>query len=397
MANKRQRPSGTWEYTVKRSGMLPKPLSLTFDTEKEGDAYVARLEQLLDAGILPEEVAGRVDSIMTVDDAIRSYLRRVSVPSSDVSLLNAVLDRLKGVRLTTVDFKWTERWVTGMKRTDNLSPSTIRHYVGALARCLDWTIKTGTPALVTNPLRSLPARYATYTEDDRKAVLAQNLTPKDDEHRDRRLLQTEEIEIRRLLAGEKPKDRQRPFDLPYRPALVFLFELAIESAMRMREIYTLAPPQFDVDKRTAFLDKTKNGSKRAVPLTSVALASYQRYVDTVNCRTEEMQGFTFDCGHLFPWVPEQIRIAADSNQQLRTGRLFEKVTSRLSGQFGRLFDAAGCADLTFHDLRHEATSRLYERTTLTDIQIAKITGHTDPKVLMRYANLRGSDLAARLW
>ncbi|MGS0893435.1 hypothetical protein ACVBGC_12960 [Burkholderia stagnalis] len=48
-------------------------------------------------------------------------------------------------------------------------------------------------------------------------------------------------------------------------------------------------------------------------------------------------------------------------------------------------------------MRHEATSRLYERTTLSDIQIAKITGHTDPKVLMRYANLRGSDLAARLW
>lgn len=178
MANKRQRPSGTWEYTVKRAGMLPKPLSLTFDTEEEGDAYVARLEQLLDAGILPEEVAGRTDSIMNVDDAIRSYLRRVSVPSSDVSLLNAVLDRLKGVRLATIDFKWAERWVTGMKRIDNLSPSTIRHYVGALARCLDWTIKTGTPALVTNPLRSLPTRYATYTDDDRKAVVAQNLVPK---------------------------------------------------------------------------------------------------------------------------------------------------------------------------------------------------------------------------
>lgn len=75
--------------------------------------------------------------------------------------------------------------------------------------------------------------------------------------------------MRRLLAGGKPRDRQRPLDLPYQPALVFLFELAIESAMRMREIYTLAPAQFDVLKRTAFLDKTKNGSKRAVPLTSV--------------------------------------------------------------------------------------------------------------------------------
>ncbi|WP_343244768.1 tyrosine-type recombinase/integrase [Stenotrophomonas maltophilia] len=62
-----------------------------------------------------------------------------------------------------------------------------------------------------------------------------------------------------------------------------------------------------------------------------------------------------------------------------------------------MFVAGGCADLGFHDLRHEATSRLYERTSLTDIQIAKITGHRDPRQLKRYANLRASDLADQLW
>ncbi|WP_174417683.1 hypothetical protein [Burkholderia diffusa] len=65
MANKRQRPSGTWEYTIKRAKLLPKPLSLTFDTEEEGDAYVARLEQLLDAGIVPDEVVEQRDAIAT--------------------------------------------------------------------------------------------------------------------------------------------------------------------------------------------------------------------------------------------------------------------------------------------------------------------------------------------
>jgi integrase len=52
--------------------------------------------------------------------------------------------------------------------------------------------------------------------------------------------------------------------------------------------------------------------------------------------------------------------------------------------------------LRFHDLRHEATSRLYERTTLTDLQIAKITGHKTISMLARYANLRGSELALKL-
>jgi hypothetical protein len=45
-----------------------------------------------------------------------------------------------------------------------------------------------------------------------------------------------------------------------------LFELGIESAMRMREMYALDTAQVEVGRRTVFLDKTKNGSKRQVPL-----------------------------------------------------------------------------------------------------------------------------------
>lgn len=110
-----------------------------------------------------------------------------------------------------------------------------------------------------------------------------------------------------------------------------------------------------------------------------------------------MCGFSFDGGRLFPWIDEIEAAMRAKNMPLLKRKVLERVTVRLSGQFGRFFDAAGCPDLVFHDLRHEATSRLYERTTLSDIQIAKITGHSDPKVLMWYANLRGSDLAERLW
>jgi len=40
---------------------------------------------------------------------------------------------------------------------------------------------------------------------------------------------------------------------------------------------------------------------------------------------------------------------------------------------------------------------LFERSKLSDIEISRITGHKDPRVLRRYSNLRGSDLAAKLW
>ena len=47
-----------------------------------------------------------------------------------------------------------------MKPEQHLSPVTIRHHVGSLARCFDWGAKRGIVALAVNPLRMLPKRYA---------------------------------------------------------------------------------------------------------------------------------------------------------------------------------------------------------------------------------------------
>ncbi len=69
----------------------------------------------------------------------------------------------------------------------------------------------------------------------------------------------------------------------------------------------------------------------------------------------------------------------------------------LSKLFIDIFSQAGAQGLKFHDLRHEATSRLFERTQLSDTQIMKITGHKSQRMLMRYANLRASDLSKALW
>lgn len=74
-----------------------------------------------------------------------------------------------------------------------------------------------------------------------------------------------------------------------------------------------------------------------------------------------------------------------------------KVSSEISHLFARRFKQAEVEDLRFHDLRHTATTRFYERTTLTDLQIASITGHKGFRMLQRYANIRGSTLAGKLW
>ncbi|WP_249181863.1 hypothetical protein [Burkholderia cenocepacia] len=87
----------------------PKLLSLTFQSEEEGDAYVARVEQLLDAGIVPADVVEQREVISTTLDAIREYLRRVSVPDSDSQVLNTLLGRLPSKALATVDYDGAER------------------------------------------------------------------------------------------------------------------------------------------------------------------------------------------------------------------------------------------------------------------------------------------------
>jgi integrase len=53
-------------------------------------------------------------------------------------------------------------------------------------------------------------------------------------------------------------------------------------------------------------------------------------------------------------------------------------------------------DLRWHDLRHEAISRLFELTDLRENEIMAISGHLTPAMLTRYTHLRADRLGARL-
>lgn len=362
--------SGAWHFRVRRAKLLPNPIHFSFEDRAEGEAYAKRLEALLDRGIVPAEFAQKKQGDLRFN--LMRYQREVALTIDDDKLLNNLIERLpRTLRLVDVTFSWATDWVAGMKRELNLSPSTIRHYVGALSRALNWLVAHGD--MKANPLASLPKGYASYGAEDVRVVKKRGGEAKADEERDRRLQEGEEPEIRRLLAGGKPKSRQRALALNHADALALLFDMALETAMRMREMYTLDWKQVKLKERTIFLDKTKNGDKRQVPMSSVMVKLLESYKGDYD-------------GRLFPWWsgvhdPDELK----------------RVTSLLSRQYDRLFNAAGAEDLHFHDLRHEATSRLFERTDLRDTEIMKITGHKDPRMLKRYANLRGSVLAAKLW
>ncbi len=371
MAGKRRRPKG-WEYCFKRAGVLEKPVYLTFQTEAEGDAFAERMDRFLAQGVVPGELtAVRVTGVLTLSKLITTRAREPGLSAKDLGTLSTAEKSVGTVPVDGMNEAWVDNWIERMKREDVLAPSSIRARVGAVARLLEWGKRKGLCEVGADAFRSLPNGYSQYTETDAK-LAGQMRT---DVERDRRLEEGEWERIMAVLdAGVLPR-KQRPLVLEHVPALRVLLVLALESAMRLREMYTLTAEQVDLPQRTVFLDKTKNGDKRQVPMTSVAERTLREFV-----------GKKKGAVPVFPWWS-----GGTSQRELHN------TSDYLSGLFAGIFEAAGCGDLRFHDLRHEATSRFFERTTLSELEIAKITGHKNLRMLARYANLRGSSLASKLW
>jgi integrase len=149
-----------------------------------------------------------------------------------------------------------------------------------------------------------------------------------------------------------------------------LISLALETAMRAGELLGMQWDEVRVERSHRFIaipaerEKTRVG--RQVPLSSRALAILAK----LKKRADR------DDPRVFSSFP---------NSSVLLGKGFKRITAR-----------AGCDDLRFHDLRHEATARLFERTDMQTLEIALMTGHTQLETLKRYANLRPNILAEKL-
>jgi integrase len=376
MASYRTRSNGTVEAVIKRSGLLPRPVSMTFDSEVEARRVCERIEALLDQGIVPPELGKETrEAVSTLGALIREYLKAVAVTPDDDSLLTLIAVEDGRMSLTKLNYDWAEAWINVMKRERNLAPSTIRKYVGALARCCDWGANKGIAGVLTHPLRRLPRGYSTYTAEDKRILADCDLKAKVDEERDRRLELAEEKRIEDVLAGWKPEGRQRGLKSEYREEKRDLFHLALDSCMRMREMLTLTVDQVDFKDQSVRLDRTKNGDKRVVPMMTDRMEAILRH----RCKHATPDG------RLFPWWSGVV-----DRQDLKAA------VNKVSHQWTTVTDMAGCGDVTFHDLRHEAVSRLFEHTELNDTEIARITGHRDPRQLRRYTHLRPSAVVAKV-
>ncbi|ASF49079.1 site-specific integrase [Methylophaga nitratireducenticrescens] len=112
-------------------------------------------------------------------------------------------------------------------------------------------------------------------------------------------------------------------------------------------------------KRTAKLLDTKNGENRTVPLSPVALKILES-------------------------IPRNIN-----------GRVFSIKADSITTAFDRCCRRAHIESLRFHDLRHEATNRFFEKG-FNLMEVSSITGHKDLAMLKRYTHLKAEDLAENL-
>ncbi|ROT46337.1 site-specific integrase [Pusillimonas sp. NJUB218] len=162
------------------------------------------------------------------------------------------------------------------------------------------------------------------------------------------------------------------------PELPIIMALATETGMRRSEIAGIRRENIDLVHGTIFLAMTKNGDSRFVPLTPLAKHLLRQFVANKPTR-----------GEIFSISPEAITRAF-----IRAREKARRQYEDLCHKYGRKPRDEYFNDLRFHDLRHESTSML--ATVFEMHELAKVTGHKDTRMLLRYYHPHGRELAQKL-
>lgn len=98
----------------------------------------------------------------------------------------------------------------------------------------------------------------------------------------------------------------------------------------------------------------------------------------------------------YDFIKNRLMKLKKDDQQLVFGDYW-KSSSVLGSRFRVICKNAKVENFKIHDLRHSAVSWYFINTSLTDIEISKISGHIELSTLKRYATLRHSDIGTKLW
>ncbi len=341
ITERRNREGGLigWQVKVRRRGCPPQ--SKTFEKKSDATRWATEREAEISRGVFVDRAEAERTSL---EDILIRYRDEVCPDKRggdrERSMLNVIirsqpeLVRTGMTRLSARQFAdWRKELVAA-----EYAPATIVRQMNLVATIInharrEWSINVA-ENVAGAKLVARPKRA--------------------DRARDRRLREGEEAQLFAQLAKSK-----------LAPYLVPLARLAIETACRQGELCSLRWTDIDLTRRVATVrglsgEGSKNGEIRDVPLSTIAIDAIQS-------------------------LPRDIK----------DGRLFRLDQNSLKLAYRRAVERAGIKDLTFHDLRHEATSRL-AATYTNPLELMRITGHKTLSMLARYYHSDAAELAKRL-
>lgn len=337
MASIRQRGI-YWEARVRRDGWPT--ISRSFNTKTDARAWATVIESEMERGVFIDRTEAEKN---TLGDLFQRYLTEVSSQKKGydseryrlISLQNDPIAKYKVAGLSgKLMAEWRDRRLKEVSgSTTNRDLNLISHVINVARK--EWGIH------VDNPI-SMIRRPAENRARNRRLGIGE----------EEKLLAELEETTRSERGTFKEGGSRNPW---VRPLVI----LALETAMRRGELLSLRWADVFLADRYVRLHDTKNGEPRDVPLSTRAY--------------ETLAG-----------LPRHI-----------SGRVFPVTADAVKKVFTRAVERADLGDLHFHDLRHEATSRIAEKLDNV-LELSAVTGHKTLSMLKRYYHPRAKDLAKKL-
>lgn len=350
MATFRLLKSGYWQAVIRKKGFEKQ--FKTFRLKTDCLKWATDTEAAMNRGLFND--MSEAESL-TIKEALQRYLKEVTPRKKGYEMeairINVLL-RHKLANKTLATFKRAD----ALKYRDELlssgkSASTVNKELSIISHLYETANKEWSINCV-NPIKQISK-------------------PKISNSRTRRL---SDVEFKYLQLALKDESGGTRTNKLVHGVVVF----AIETAMRQAEILSLTWADINIEKRVAILKDTKNGTSREVPLSTIAIGALNdEYEKVVKLKR----------GKVF--VTTASALKQSYRRAVKRARAYYEAETNEDDR-----DDSVLIDLTFHDLRHEATSRLANIFALHELM--KVTGHSDSKMLARYYHPRAEELAKRL-
>ncbi len=321
------RRNGSYRVRINRKNN--KPISRSFKTESDAQEWLRKTQAQLELGIYeaPQKKA-HIHLKMRFVEAVEKYLASHSIRKAsyrdEACILRILSKHWNSKTLEEIG----KQEITSLKDeliAHNKAASTINHYLNALSQLYQVSINEWGLKLV-NPIAGI------------KRI-------PEPSGRMKRLPK----EAERILLEECQRKGYNQ--------LHHLITFAIETGMRQGEILSMCWEDIDLGNRRVLLRHTKNGDSRQVPLTTRAK---ETLTQLINSKCKDL---------VFPQCHWILR------------KQFSRVVRDLAAKDNK----NPFIGLRFHDLRHEALSRLSDKG-LNVIELAHISGHRTLSMLRRYTH-----------